>query len=98
MINYLALGGTQRARVKVRWIQCCQEKSEGGINLINPEDAAVALMIKWVIKALEPGTTNLHEFLRYRLSLYQPYPGGKWHPSLEFFTMKGHSSRQGSLG
>jgi hypothetical protein len=46
MINYLASGGTQRARAKVGWLQCCQEKSAGGINLINPEDAAAALMIK----------------------------------------------------
>jgi hypothetical protein len=55
-------------------------------------------MVKWMIKALELGTSNLHEFLRYRLSLYQPYQGGRWKPSLEFFTLKGHSSRQRSLG
>ena len=55
-------------------------------------------MVKWVVKAMEPGTTNLHEFLQYRISLYQPYQGGNWQPSLEFFTMQGHYSRQGSLG
>jgi exonuclease III len=97
MINYLASGGAQRARAKVSWIQCCQERHEGGINLINPEDAVAALMVKWVLKALEPGATNLHELLRFRLSLYQPYPGGRWQPSLEYFTIKGHRSRQGSL-
>jgi hypothetical protein len=98
MINYLASGGTQRARAKVDWVQCCQGRSKGGINLINPEDAVVALMVKWVVKAMEPGTTNLHKFLRYRLSMYQPYQRGGWHPTLEFFTIQGHSSRHGSLG
>jgi hypothetical protein len=47
----------------------------------------VALMVKWVIKAMEPGTMNLYEFLRYRLNLYQPYQGGRWQPGLEFFMM-----------
>jgi hypothetical protein len=55
-------------------------------------------MVKWIVKAMELGTTNLHEFLRYRLCLYQPYPGGSWSPSLEYFTIQGHRSRQGSLG
>jgi hypothetical protein len=52
------------------WLQCCQDRSRGGINLINPKDAAIAFMTKWVLKALEPGTINLHEMLRYRLNLY----------------------------
>jgi hypothetical protein len=77
MINYLAAGGIQRARAKVGWIQCCQERSKGGINLINPDDAITALMTKWVLKALELGTSNLHVLLRYRLSNYQPYQGGR---------------------
>jgi hypothetical protein len=98
LINYLASGGIQRSRAKVGWLQCCQERSKGGINLINPEDAAAALMVKWIIKALELGEPNLHLLLRYRLSAYQPYPGGRWQGSLDFFMVKGHQSKQGSLG
>jgi hypothetical protein len=72
IINYLASGRIQRSRTKVGWIQCCQSQSQGGINLVNPEDAIVTLMVKWMVKALEPGSSNLHAILRYRLSSYQP--------------------------
>jgi hypothetical protein len=65
--------------------------------LINPEDATIALMVKWLVKAMEPGTSNLHIMLRYRLKLYQPYGGGNWQPSLDYFTIKGHQCKQGSL-
>jgi hypothetical protein len=98
MINYLPFRGIRRAHTKVGWMQCCQERSNEGINLINPKDAAVALIVKWVIKAMELGTTNLHELLRYRLIMYQPYQRGSWSLSLEFFRVVGYSSRQGSLG
>jgi hypothetical protein len=98
LINYLASGQTQRARAKVGWIQCCQDKSQGGINLVNPEDAVTALMLKWIIKAMEPGRSNLHLMLRYRLSQYQSYARGRWEQSLKYFTCNGHQSRQGPLG
>jgi hypothetical protein len=75
-----------------------QSKSQGGINLINPEDGVMALMTKWLIKAMELGSSNLHAKWRYRLRSYQPYQGGRWQSSLEFFTIVGHQSRQGSLG
>lgn len=64
--------------------------------MINPEDAVVALMMKWIIKACEPLTSNLHLMLRYRLSHFQPYQSGKWVPSMEFFTLANHQSRKGS--
>jgi hypothetical protein len=98
MINYLALGGIQRSRAKVGWLQCCQSRSQGGINLVNPKDAVAALMVKWVVKALESGSSNFHVMLRYRLSNYQAYQGGRWTNSLKFFMIKGHQSHQGSLG
>jgi hypothetical protein len=98
MINYLASGGIQRSRAKVGWLQCCQDKSQGGISLVNPEDVVVALMMKWILKAVEPGSSNLHLMLRYRLSRYQPYQGGRWESGLEFFMVAGHQSHQGSLG
>jgi hypothetical protein len=71
-------------------------KEAGGLNIIHPKDAVVALVMKWVIKALEPGSLNLNLMLRYRLSLYQPYRAGRWQPSLEYFTMPNHQSRHGS--
>jgi hypothetical protein len=97
LLNYLAAEKAQRSRAKVGWIQCCQPKENGSINIIHPEDAVVALMTKWVVKAMEPGTLNLHLMLRFRLSLYQRYRGGKWQPIMEYFTIPGHHSKHGSL-
>jgi hypothetical protein len=94
LINYLASG---QARAKVGWIQSCQGKSRGCINLVNPDDTVTALMLKWVVKAIEPGSSNLHLMLRYRVSLYQPYAGGRWDRSVEYYTCAGHQSQQGSL-
>ena len=68
IMNYVAGGKVQRARIRISWQQCCQTKGMGGVNLINPKDAVVALMTKWLIKAMEPGDSNLHLFLRFRLS------------------------------
>ena len=69
-MNYVAGRKMQRARIRVSWQQCCQPKNKGGLNLINPEDTVAALMTKWLTKALEPGDSNLHLFLRSRLSQY----------------------------
>ena len=97
IMNYVAGGKLQRARIRVSWQQCCQAKSMGGVNLINPEDAVAALMSKWVIKALEPSDSNLHLFLRYRLSQYQPYTSGRWTQSLEYFHINKHQRKKGSI-
>ena len=97
IMNYVAGGKLQRARIRVSWQQCCQAKNLGGVNLINLEDAVAALMSKWVVKALEPGDSNLHLFLRFRLSQYQPYTGGRWTQSLEYFPMNKHQRKKGSI-
>ena len=97
ILNYLAAGKMERSRARVDWLQCCQRKEEGGINLINPEDAVAVLMVKWVIKALEPGQSNLHLLLRHKLSEFQPYSGGRWQPSLEFCFIPKHQARTGSI-
>jgi hypothetical protein len=55
-------------------------------------------MAKWIVKALEPGNSNLHAMLRYRLGSYQPYQGGKWENDLDFFIVRGHQNKKGSLG
>jgi hypothetical protein len=57
----------------------------------------MALIVKWLVKAIEPGNSNLHAILRYRLQIYQPYPGVRWSNSLEFFSVRMHQSHQGSL-
>ena len=97
IMNYVAGGKLQRARIRVSWQQCCQTKGKGGVNLINSEDAVAALMTKWLTKALEPGDSNLHLFLRFRLSQYQPYTGGRWPQSMEYFTISKHQRKKGSI-
>lgn len=44
LFNFLWAGDPKRGRNRVNWLTCCQSKEEGGLNLINPEDAVVALM------------------------------------------------------
>jgi hypothetical protein len=97
VMNYMAAGTMQRAWIWVSWIQCCQSKEAGGLNIINPEDAVVSLMEKWIIKAMEPGNSNLHLLLQFRLGSYQPFSNGNWQPSLEYFTRQGHQTRRGSI-
>ena len=53
-------------------------------------------MSKWIIKACEPGQSNLHTLLRFRLMGYQPFSRGNWSPSMEFFTISGHQRKKGS--
>jgi hypothetical protein len=94
--SYMWSGSKNRTRTKVAWVQCCQPKDKGGLDLINPNDALIALMTKWVLKACEPGSSNLHVFLRHRLSSFQPYSGGRWSPSLDFFTQPRFQAKKGS--
>jgi hypothetical protein len=94
--NYFWSGSMHRSRSKVSWLQCCQPKEKGGVNLINPVDAMMALMVKWILKAVEPGNSNLHLLFRFRLAHFQPYSGSRWAPSLEFFTLPKFQAQKGS--
>ena len=76
--NYLWSGQEHRARARVAWDTCTKKQSAGGLSLTDPHDALDCLLGKWVIKACEPGTSNLLSFLRYRLSLFKPVKEGKW--------------------
>lgn len=66
------------------------------MNIIHPHDSVTSLHLKWVVKALEPGQSNLHLMLRYRLSNFQPFKSAAWAPSMEFFVLPGHQAKQGS--
>jgi hypothetical protein len=54
------------------------------------------MMCKWVVTALEPGSSNLKNLLRFKLARYQPYPGNNWTPSLQWFSLPNHAARAGS--
>ena len=70
--NYLWSGKEQLTRTRVSWRECCMKKKYGGLGLVNPEVAKTSLLSKWIVKAMEPGESNLQLMLRYRLSLYNP--------------------------
>jgi hypothetical protein len=44
----------------------------------------------------KPGTSNLHVMLRYRVLHFQPYGGGRWAPSLEYFIQPRFQTKRGS--
>ena len=46
------------------------KKKYGGLGLVDPEVAKTNLLSKWIVKAMEPGESNLQLMLRYRHSRY----------------------------
>ena len=46
------------------------KKKYGGLGLVDLEVAKTNLLSKWIVKAMEPGESNLQLMLRYRLSRY----------------------------
>jgi hypothetical protein len=64
--------------------------------MIDPNEVVMALMCKWIISACEPGLSNFKYMLRFRLSQFQPYSGGRWEPNPNWFTFKSYSDSRGS--
>jgi hypothetical protein len=94
--NFYWSGTPHTSRVRVAWQTCCLQRHEGGLNLIDPGAAVVALMSKWILSACEPRASNFKTILRYRLSLFQPHPQDRWAPSLDWFLQPTHKSSVGS--
>ena len=63
---------------------------------MDPEAAKTSLMCKWIVRAIEPGESNLQLMLRYRLARFNPQRGHSWGVSLDWFTNKTHQGFQGS--
>ena len=94
--DYLWSGREYRARARVAWETCTKKLREGGLSLIDPHVALNCLMGKWLIKACEPGDSNLLTFLRYRLSRYKPEKVGNWTSDATWFMSHTHKSAPGS--
>jgi hypothetical protein len=58
------------ARARVAWQVCCLKRSDGGLNLIDPNETVLALMTKWIVATCEPGMSNFKALMRFRLSHY----------------------------
>ena len=94
--NYLWSGKEQLTRTRVSWRECCLKKKHGGLGLVDPETAKISLLCKWIVKAMEPGDSNLQLMLRYRLARFNPQSGRRWEVSLDWFTCRKHQGFAGS--
>jgi len=72
--NFLWSGTEHASRTRVCWTDYCLPKIIGGLKLLDPEVSLTALLVKWVIFAIEPSILNLRILLRYRLDKMKPYP------------------------
>jgi hypothetical protein len=71
------------------------KKKYGGLGLVDPEVAKTSIFSKWIVKAMEPGESNLQLMLRYRLSRYNPQKCHSWGVSLDWFSNKLHQGFNG---
>ena len=95
--NHLWLGNEQLIRIWVSWKECCMKKKKnGGLGLVDSEAAKTNLLCKWVVKAMEPGESNLQIMLRYRLTRFNLQRGRSWEVGLDWFTSKNHIGYAGS--
>jgi hypothetical protein len=76
--NFLWLGSLRNCRARVRWTDCCAVKQVGGLGLVDPEEALLALAAKWIIRGLTPGTAPLQILIRYRLLQIRSHARGGW--------------------
>jgi hypothetical protein len=94
--NFLWLGKEHRTRIRVSWHDCCVKRKQGGLSIINPKDAEVALLSKWVVYAFLPGQSNLQTIIRYKLSQMSPNRETKWPRNLQWSLVSHHTSTPGS--
>lgn len=80
----------------MRWTDCCAAKGAGGLGIIDHDEALTALMGKWILKALVPGTPPLHILLRHRLVSLQPRRLGAWPKSLHWALLAKFTAPKGS--
>jgi hypothetical protein len=74
----------------------CQKFKEGGLSVLDPEQALTALLVKWIIQAYKPGNVNVQLFMRYKLLKAQPFPGSKWAPDSCWALQPGYTLKTGS--
>jgi hypothetical protein len=94
--NYVWSGTDVRTQARVNWDDCCAAKSHGGIGLIDPNEALTALTCKWIVHALEPGTSALHILLRHHLVHLRPTRTGTWPATLQWVMIHKLSAPRGT--
>jgi hypothetical protein len=57
--NFVWIGSDKQGCARVAWKTCCLTKKDGKLGLIDPTDAIITPMGKWLVSACEPGKNNL---------------------------------------
>jgi hypothetical protein len=76
--DFMWCGSDHNCRVKVGWYDCCASRKVGSLNILDLEEALMALIAKWLLKALALGTSNIQHLLHYKLMQIQPAGRGTW--------------------
>lgn len=78
IVSYFIWAGRETmALAWVAWSTICNKYRDGSLGILDPEQALIALMLKWVIQAFQLGNSNIQLFMRYRLLHAQPYTRAK---------------------
>jgi exonuclease III len=94
--NYLWAGKDSRTRTRVSWQDCCIKRKLGGLSLIDPKEAEVGLLSKWVVHAFLPGDSNLQTILRNKLSMMSPSRVSRWPRDPSWSLVTHHTPSPGS--
>lgn len=78
ILDFLWSGTSNRSRARVSWTDCCAPRLVGGLNLVDSEEALHALAMKWILKAMLSGVSNLQLLLCFRLLQMRPQAHGRW--------------------
>ena len=62
--NFMWAGTSQPSRARVAWSAMCQKRVDGGLNVVDPGEAMVAMMCKWILSACMPGISNFTSLIR----------------------------------
>jgi hypothetical protein len=64
--NFIWSGKANNARAKVKWETLILPISHGGLGIIDPKTQSEALLVKLLIRGLEPGGEPWKELLRHK--------------------------------
>lgn len=61
------------------------KKKYGGLGLVDPKATKTSILCKWIVKAMEPGESNVQLMLSYRLVKFNMPRGRRWGIRLDWF-------------
>jgi hypothetical protein len=94
--NYLWSGAEHSTKTRINWFDCCAKKHIGGLDLIDPQEAMISLLCKWVITAYLLGSSNLQVLLRNKLWHTSPAKRSRWPSHAQWGLACNHAPVPGS--